>query len=426
MSQNESTWSDPVHAFAALGVPAPSDEQKKDWAETQKSWSEDASRQLLAAIAASLDAGIYKTEAGKVVADALSLLKQNKALERLAWHCHVQMSSAPWGGKCDIGQWPKLPDELGDGVRLFYALVFLSCVPAIRKFHKERGISDEVSLDTLADLELWTNEEKRLSGTWGFKQMGWLSNHFSGRLYKLGRLQFESHPYSYNFQAFRNKQDRRVVLFAGSGQKFRADGLFDGINGVHDPQAWTSAFTCDTQTLRGTPIDPKLGIARREPLSLKADEWTCVLSRHEPTLGVHIAATGPMDHAHCGESFRQACAFFPKHFPERPFRAFTCSSWLLDQYWEDYLAPDANIVRFLSEWYLYPYPYASDHQHIERIFDSKFDPKNLDANPQKSSVQKAFVQHMQAGKRWKMGASLLWPEDLDWGKQVYRKMPLFT
>lgn len=421
MSEHDSKLADAVHLCAALGVPAPGDEFKAAFAETQQRFSSQSVSEMLAAVDAAMRAGIYKTDAGAAVVQAAGALRQNPALARLAWHCRVQMASAPWGGKCELGQWPNLPETLGEPGRLFYAVVLLACVPAIRKFHAERAIPDDVSFDTLSDLELWTIEYKRLHGQWGFAQRGWLSNHFSGRLFKLGRLQFESHPFGGRVHAFRNVRDRRLVVFPAAGMKFRVDGYFDGVNGRHDPQAWTSSFTCDTKVIRGHPVDPARGVAKRETLELPVSEWTCVLTQHDPCLGVHIAATGPMGFEECGESFRRAKAFFPKHFPERTFKAFTCSSWLLDAQFQDYLKPDSNIVQWLREWYLYPYRNASDSQHIQRVFDEKFDRVNLDANPQKSSVQRAIVEHMKRGKDWIMGASIYMADDLDWGKQVYRK-----
>ena len=44
--------------------------------------------------------------------------------------------------------------------------------------------------DTLSDVKIWTNTWYELTGELGLKETEWLSNHFSGRLFRLGRLQF--------------------------------------------------------------------------------------------------------------------------------------------------------------------------------------------------------------------------------------------
>jgi len=410
------------HVFGDLGFDAPTEDQRKAWVEAQSVFPADRIAWLDASYVRAVCQELrMKDDAAQALIESLAAFKQHPALRCVAWFEYQTFVRSPWGEGTGMRHWPKFYERLDGAARLVDALVFLACLPSIRAFHKERGVPDEISYDTLGDLELWIHEEKRLSGTWGFTHRGWLSNHFSGRLFKLGRLQFENHPFHYRLHVFRHVSDRRVAVFAAAGQRFRSDGYYDGANGIHDPQGFTSAFRCDTRTIHGTPIDPSRGVAKRELLELSASEWRCVFGEHDPSLGVHIPATGPMDHAACSDSFRLAREFFPRHFPERRFTAFTCSSWLLDAQFEDYLKPDSNIVQWLREWLLFPVPGATDHQHLERVFDSRFDKKNLDANPQKSSVQRAMVEHLKKGKDWIHGGSLYFAEDLDWGAQVYRK-----
>jgi len=410
------------HVFRDLGFDAPTEEQGKVWEAAQSGFPTDGIVWLgeghVRAVCQELH---MQDDAAQALVASLEVFNRHPALRHVAWFQYQTFVRSPWGEGTGMRLWPNFYARLDGTARLVDALVLLACVPSVRAFHKERGISAAITYDTLSDLELWIREEKRLTGTWGVALRGWLSNHFSGRLFKLGRLQFEYHPYHYDVHFFRNVNDRRVVAFAAGGQRFRSDGYYDGANGIHDPQGFLSSFRCDTNLLHGTPIDPARGVAKREPLELNAAEWRCIFGKHDPCLGVHIPASGPMDPAACRESFRLAREFFPRHFPERRFEAFTCSSWLLDAQFEDYLKPDSNIVQWLREWLLFPIPDATDHQHLERVFDSRFDKQNLDANPQKSSVQRAIVEHLKKGKDWVFGGSLYFAEDLDWGAQVYRK-----
>jgi hypothetical protein len=66
----------------------------------------------------------------------------------------------------------------------------LAVVPAVRAYHRERGIPDDVSLDSLRGLGLGFAESRRELGRRGFTKAGWLTLHFRGALYRLGRLQF--------------------------------------------------------------------------------------------------------------------------------------------------------------------------------------------------------------------------------------------
>jgi hypothetical protein len=74
----------------------------------------------------------------------------------------------------------------------FYVYVFAAAQPAITAWHRERGISEEVSRRTLADLGRQMVHNRRRLGYGGLNlNTDWLVYHFSGRLYQLGRLQFE-------------------------------------------------------------------------------------------------------------------------------------------------------------------------------------------------------------------------------------------
>jgi hypothetical protein len=86
--------------------------------------------------------------------------------------------------------WPDLasPDERLN--HYFYVYVFLAAVPAVREFHRSRGISDEISWASLADLGQQMSVYRRIFGSGGIHTQVWLTLPFRGLLYRLGRLQF--------------------------------------------------------------------------------------------------------------------------------------------------------------------------------------------------------------------------------------------
>lgn len=56
--------------------------------------------------------------------------------------------------------------------------------------HRRRGVPEEVSQATAADLALWMREHYRRHSVWGLSEGGWLCHHLAGRLFRFGRLQF--------------------------------------------------------------------------------------------------------------------------------------------------------------------------------------------------------------------------------------------
>jgi hypothetical protein len=90
--------------------------------------------------------------------------------------------------EADLGGYRALDFPIPDGFAGVWP--FLAVVPAVRAFHRERGIPDGVSRDSLRVLGLAFAESRRDLGEPGFSLGWWLTLHFRGSLYRLGRLQF--------------------------------------------------------------------------------------------------------------------------------------------------------------------------------------------------------------------------------------------
>jgi GNAT-like C-terminal domain/N-acyltransferase N-terminal domain len=68
---------------------------------------------------------------------------------------------------------------------------FLAALPDARELHAVRDVPDDVSWATLSDLGRHTAIGRTLYGSGGLRDSRWLTRHFSGQIYELGRLQFE-------------------------------------------------------------------------------------------------------------------------------------------------------------------------------------------------------------------------------------------
>lgn len=89
---------------------------------------------------------------------------------------------------------PPLPDELGSAGRFFPLHVLLSAVDALRDWHARRGIPEDVTWATLQDVGRWVAIYRASHGCGGLDRAGWLTHHFHGELFELGRLQYELQP----------------------------------------------------------------------------------------------------------------------------------------------------------------------------------------------------------------------------------------
>ncbi len=97
--------------------------------------------------------------------------------------------------------WPHLPTRLGSHGRYFYVHVFLASVPAVLRYHEKRGIPEDTSWATLADLGRQLAIYRRIHGVGGLGVQFWFSLHFRGLIYDLGRLQFNRGHISFGDEA---------------------------------------------------------------------------------------------------------------------------------------------------------------------------------------------------------------------------------
>jgi hypothetical protein len=118
--------------------------------------------------------------------------------------------------------------------RYFFVYVYLAALAEVRRFHVQRRIPDEVSWATLADLGRNLKRDRLLQGDGGLRTSAWLTLHFRGSLYQVGRLQF----------------NRMTVRAAHVAEAFREG---DPALGVHIPE---------TGPLTREACDDALGRAR--------------------------------------------------------------------------------------------------------------------------------------------------------------------
>jgi hypothetical protein len=90
-----------------------------------------------------------------------------------------------------LPDWPRLPDELGPVGRYFYTWVFVAGLPAVRAYHRAHRIPDDLSWEILAVLGSQMADRRAIHGTGGLHTQSWMTVHFRGAIYSLGRLHFE-------------------------------------------------------------------------------------------------------------------------------------------------------------------------------------------------------------------------------------------
>jgi hypothetical protein len=124
-------------------------------------------------------------------------------------------------GKVDF--LPTHAPDLGTLQGFFGIYVLLSALPDVLELHARHGIPTEVSWETLADLGRQIGIYRRFHGRSGFDEFDWLSRHFRGLIFQLGRLQFERSVVEEEWRS-----DPALIEAAGAGGRVLAIHIPEG------------------------------------------------------------------------------------------------------------------------------------------------------------------------------------------------------
>ncbi|GAA1613617.1 MULTISPECIES: acyltransferase domain-containing protein [Kribbella] len=119
----------------------------------------------------------------------------------------------------------------------------------------------------------------------------------------------------------------------------------------------------------------------------------------EPVLGLHIPE-GRLTPESVDAALDRARSFFRTHYPDEQYRFATCVSWVLDPQLTQYLPADSNIIRFQQRFTLLPGTDKDDSATVvEFLFKRPL--TELDLLPRATTLQRAVVDHIHAGRSWK-------------------------
>jgi hypothetical protein len=113
---------------------------------------------------------------------------------------------------------------------------------------------------------------------------------------------------------------------------------------------------------------------------------------------VHIPSGQPLTLSDCADSFQRAGNIYRRHFPELDWRAFCCTSWLLDRELWQCLPPHSNIQGFGNLFFPLATPGNNSDQLMERVLEGTPDWRTLTP---KTSLQKAVLKHLHEGHRFR-------------------------
>lgn len=356
-------------------------------------------------------------EAAEKLIEAADIVSNNEALSRLVWHCHVVLFELSDYPKELLQKWPSLNNYneiVGD---MFFAIIAISGIPRMQNIYKGFEIPEFYLIETLDYLRVWMIDYYSQKGRWGFSNFVWFRYYqLEGKLFRLGRLEFELNQFKGDIKVYRNINSNKVIALSEAGIEFRSDGQVNGTNGIYDENGkWVSELNERNDIITGNPIHP-LSYTLNKKVQLPTKDWQLVLEKGDPILGIHIPAIGKLTPELTAESFSMAIDFYNRYFPDKSFKALHCGTWFLDAQFKQLLFANSNIVKFQEYFYLYP-TLTNDSAAFNWVFGSK--PDDLTILPRETQLHRAILSHYDNGGYLRTGFGFILVNGERYGQQIF-------
>ncbi|MBE5799072.1 MAG: hypothetical protein E7321_03880 [Clostridiales bacterium] len=338
-------------------------------------------------------------------------LHQINAIPELVELAHIMAKDAVRAlNRCTAIEFfqPK-PDCLTGFAREAFAFLYTQlCVLEGRKALRLRGVPEQYDADIPERMTRKQLGKYVKTGDISFDDYPWDMNFYCCAIFLFDRFYFIPYRWGDTPAAWRNSGTGEVIAMWKGGERVRRDGQLDGVNGVHDVQAFATVYEEDAQNVYANPVLPE-GVIAREPVRLAKGEWTQILDEGDYLLALHIPGGEGYTPERVKSSCELALAFYAQYYPELPIKGFWSESWLYDPGLKALLPADSRIIRVQRQFYCYPTPEGEEMIGLEVFGDRHVNPDT--AKPE-TSLQRALIAAWKEGKHFHTTGMFLLSKDV--------------
>lgn len=283
------------------------------------------------------------THAKSSIADALNKLISDEELLKIAEYHYMNLfaDDAPLlENICDLS----VPEA---DVKLGRDMIF-TLLPLARAWDLESrkiytyGEYDVKFIPTLLQFLKQNIEQSGCAGVTSTNRL-YMYMYSKPNIFVLGRLAYEIKTHDAPYVVWRSTTDGSTVPLIQCGTRFNTHGYPDE-NGSFEATQKESTAEITGYTYTSS------GLLDFEPVTLSKAEYTPYIKHDDYILSVHIPGGDSFTPDVVDISFQYADEFFKKYFPQINFKAYTCSSWLLDTGLERFMKKESNILSFQSRY----------------------------------------------------------------------------
>ena len=227
------------------------------------------------------------------------------------------------------------------------------CVIEGRKALRKRGVPEKYDMDIPERMTRKQLGKFVSTGDIRFDDYPWDMNFYCCDIFLMDRFYFIPYRWGDELTAWRNRKTGEVTALWRGNARVRRDGQLDGVNGVFDPQAFTTRYEERADTVAGNPVSPE-GHILETPTVLNRQDWEKVLQEGDYLLALHIPGGRGYTPERVKKSCEMALSFYERYYPEYRYLGFWSESWLFDPGLAEILGPERNISRVQRQFYCYP------------------------------------------------------------------------
>lgn len=235
--------------------------------------------------------------------------------------------------------YPGLWQEGDEQEALLYLAMYMVRLDWLKKYMNSVGMPEKHLEDAISCLVDVLARSRSKYGKFGLNgnYRAFPLSYFLPTRFVVGRLTYEMGTFASPFEVY--EVDGEFIPIALAGEKF-VNGK--PVSKKYEGEAFVTDFSSDGDTVCGYTYDVD-GLLIPEKRTFKGKK---VLGNGDKVLHVHINSNGKLLDEDVKKSFADAPGFFAKYFPEFNFKAFVCSSWLLDTGLKNIMKPESNILQF--------------------------------------------------------------------------------
>ena len=287
------------------------------------------------------------------------------------------------------------PQGEGVGYDLLHIYPCIPTMPDSVAYLRSRNVPEDVIAGTLQEYDRCIADGVYRDGrpTMTVRLCSWMRTVMKNRLINVGRLNYDiPGHFLENVRVFRRGTETVVLA---DGITVHPSGRIFGSAGCDDPADNFVATITETDTeVIGHPV--VRGLVEKETVTLSKREWTQVLCHEDLVPRIHIPRQGSFDAESIQASIDRAREVFAACYPDMPFKAIFCESWLLSEDLKAMLKPDSKILAFQNRFIKVPLKSAGADA-FDFVYPLPIGYRDYPNLPEDTSLQKAIKERYLSG-----------------------------